>query len=158
MTLQYVELMQATNVIGESLVNLVSPETFEHRRFPYPGFGELVYQPELPSIICRWDGIAEDRESENELIRVPSVLRFEVRITNVSTYPPQGVDDAYTHAQNNVLSGTSEFFSKLAEDRTLDGQVLDVGMESSIVADLLDPLTDEEFYGHQMVLNVRLFV
>lgn len=155
--IQYLSIKEGVNLIGNSLINLVTDASFEHRRFPYPGFGQITYQPEKPSIICRWDGIAEDRATENALIRIPSVLRFEVRITNISAYTTSG-GDAYADAQNNVLNGTSEFFTAIAADRTLGGQVLDVGLESSIVADLLDPVTEEEFYGHQMVLNVRTFV
>ena len=153
----YQTTKQAVNNIANALISLGEPTAFQHRKFPYPGFGDVFFEPAKPSIICRFDGIAEDRDATSELIRVASVFRLELRIIAVASYAPLGINDAYANAQNMVLDGTDVFFTALAADRTLGGLVLDVGIESSLVGSLVDPTSDEEFYGHEMVLIARVF-
>lgn len=152
------ELEPAAEAIGQALLALAPTAKFQHKRFPYPGFGDNInYAPGKPSIICRFDSIAEDKATENELIRCPSALAFEIRIVHQSKYPPSGVKDEYAYAQKKVLEGTSLFFTALVNNRHLNDLILDAGVQASFTGDLIDPTTQEELYGHQMIVITKVF-
>lgn len=153
----YMTTLQAATEIASALINLGDEEAFEHREFPYPGWSSVQYNPGKPSIISRFESIAEDAATENEDIVVPSGLRFEVRILHTSDYGPSGVSDPYAYAQERILEGTDTFFTALAEDRTLGDLVIDCGVEASLIGDLVDPTTNENFYGHEMTMVTKLF-
>jgi hypothetical protein len=151
------DLEDAVSAIGKGLVNLANKRDFADRLFPYPGWGMHQYSFEKPTIVSRWDGIAEDKATERQGIIVPSAMRFEVRILHPSDNGPRGVQDYYLHAQNQIAFGTSKFFSAMAKNRDMTELVLDVGVESSVIGDLIDPTTNERFYGHEMVMFVKVW-
>lgn len=145
----------AVQQIAQALINLSDDTQFEHRKFPYSSTD--IYSPDKPSLMVRWTGIAEDLAVESETILTPSAMRFDIRIINLYSYGPKGVADSYVHAQNNVQNASMDYFEALNENRHLDGLVLDIGIDSSIVDDLVDPISEEIFYGHEKVITVKIW-
>jgi hypothetical protein len=155
----YMGFDDAATAIGEALLALAPEGVFEHRLYPYPGFlNPIIYTPGKPSIICKWEAIAEDKASENYMITIPSAFRYELRILHRSDYPPEGSTDVdpYALAQQMVQKGTGAWFGNLNEDRTLGNLILDCGVEASFSGDLIDEGgSGETLYGHQMIVTTK---
>lgn len=149
--------VEATEYIGNALANLGVEDLFDNRRFHSPGLTKeaLTYKPGKPSIVVDWDGIGGDEVAEGNVIRVPSAMLYEIRILHPRY--KQGVKDEYVYAKQMVLYGTGVFFEALNDDRTLGQTVRDVSIEASFVAPMRDSATDEDLYGHQMNVYVRIF-
>ena len=148
---------EAIDAIGEGLVNYVPKRDFDARLYPYPGWGQHTYGVEKPTILSRWDGPAEDRPTERTDIEIPSALRYDVRIIHPSRDGPAGVMDTFANAQIQVKKGFSKFFVAMSKNRHMNDLILDVGIEASIVGDLIDPTTQEPFYGLEMVMIVKVW-
>lgn len=149
------DTLTAINEIGQAIINLTDRRDYQLRKFPFPSIEQ--YSPDKPSFLVRWDGIAEDAGTEMEDITTPSAMRFSVRIINLYSYGAPGVQDAYAQAQINVQKASAKFHDTMAKNRHLSDLVLDIGVESSIVGDLIDPTTEEVFYGHEQLLVVKLW-
>jgi hypothetical protein len=147
--------LEAINSIGKALIDLTAARDYQHRKFPFPS--TEIFSPDKPSFLVRWDGIGADEPTESDTIISPSLMRFAVRIINLYSYGPGGVTDAYVFAQNNIQKASANFHDALAKNRHLNDLVLDTGVESSIVGDLVDPTTEEVFYGHEQLLLVKLW-
>ncbi len=141
--------------IAEGIIALTSEDDYEHRNFPYTSID--IYSPDKPSLLLTWDGIAEDLAAEGDDILIPSAMRYTARILNLYTYPADGVEDAYAQAQLNIQIASAEFFQALNKNRHLDNLVLDIEIASSNTGDMVDPTTEEVFYGHEMVLTVKIW-
>lgn len=149
--------LEGIRTIGKGLVEYVGKKDFDARLFPYPGWGQHTYGVVKPTILARWDGIAEDRPTERVGIEIPSGLRYEVRIIHPSRDGPKEVQDTYANAQEQVTFGSARFMQGMSRNRHMDDLVLDVGVEASIIGDLIDPTTEETFYGHEMVIIVKVW-
>lgn len=156
-TAMFLPTTTAIKTIGEKLVDMVPKRDFGARLYPYPGYGNHDYSVEKPTIICRWDGIADDKATERVGIVVPSALRYEVRIIHPSNDGPADALDFYANAQDKIEFGSGKFFEALANNRDMDELVLDVGVEASVIGDLIDPTTNQLFYGHEMVIYVKVW-
>jgi hypothetical protein len=147
--------LDAINAIGTAFIELTDRRDYQHRKFPFPSVEQ--FSPDKPSFLVRWEGIAADEPTENEMILTPSMMRFAVRIINIYSYGAPGVQDPYAQAQNNITSASAKFHDTLSQNRHLNELVLDTGVESSVVGDLVDPTTEEVFYGHEALLVVKLW-
>ncbi len=145
---------QAMDAVGNALAQLGEEAVFQHRSYPYPD--QLYPDPGLPSITVRWDGISADNNGDPEFL-VPAGFRYEVRIYH-SMYAPAdaGQVDNYVYAQEQVALGTASFYESLAKNRGLGGLVLDIIVDGSLAGDLIEPLTETDYYGHELILDVRL--
>lgn len=141
--------------IAEALIDLTDDADFEHRKFPYTSVD--VFSPDKPSFMVTWEGIAEDLSAESDDIEMPSAMRYGIRILNLYSYPAPDVEDAYAQAQLNTQIASARFFAMLTKNRHLNDLVLDTGVESSTVGDLIDPTTEDVFYGHEIVLTVKIW-
>ncbi len=158
-TAMFMPLFQSATAIGNAITALGSDNIIEHRRFHYPSDGvesQIYYSTGRCASICRFQAIAEDRESGLDGVNSPSALRFELNLIHETT-GDGSQDDPYVYAQDRVLAATSEFFDGLNNDRTLGDLVFGVEIEASQAMDMIDPVTEQELYGHQMTLLVILF-
>lgn len=145
---------EAMDAIGEALIGLVDPANYGSLDYPYPD--DLYPEAGLPSVTVRWDGITADGDGNPDIL-VPAGFRYEVRIYHPN-YPPAEASDqnAYQYAQGQIKMGTKYIYEGIAKNRNLSGLVLDIIVDGSVAGDLVEPRTDTEYYGHEMLLDVRL--
>jgi hypothetical protein len=145
---------EAQDAIGNALKNLVNDVDFFNRAYPYPD--NLYPEAGKPSMTVRWDGISADNDGDPDYL-VPAGFRYEIRIYHPQYAPADAnVTDGYIYAQEKVGLGTGLFFEALAQNRRLNGLVLDIVVDGSLAGDLLEPRTETDYYGHEMLLDVRL--
>ncbi len=153
-TAMRMNLLDAVNSIGNALKNLANTGPagkFMQADYPIPE----IFSAEAgrPSMTVRFDGIAGDDPDYSEVANSPSDLRFEVRIYHPSYAPAEmGQIDGYVFAQQQVLEGSSEFYSNLKADPTLGNLLLDIGIQGSIAGDLIEPTTGDAYLGHEIIL------
>lgn len=150
---------EAVEKIGNALIALGGPAAYNAQLYPYPDL--MVVDAGKPTITARWDGIGEDGEEADESIEVPKSLRYEIRIYHPLYAPadpslnPDGLS-GFVFAQKQVLKGTSAFYPALAKDRRLGNLVISTVVDGSITGDLVEPQTEESYYGHELLLTTTI--
>ncbi len=154
-TAMKMNLFDSVNAIGNALIDLAGAD-FQAAHYPIPS----IFQADAgqPSMTVRFDGIAGDDPDYSEVANSPSDLRFEVRVYHPDFAPPgSGAVDDYVYAQQQVLLGSSLLYSRIKEDVSLGGLLLDLSIQGSIAGDLIEPTTGEAYLGHEIIIVATLF-